>query len=57
MKKARFSVYEKRGGGEVSYTSKTCRFGDTLVSKTTVFLKTKHVEVFNTSLILETGVL
>jgi hypothetical protein len=43
-------------GSEVSNTLKNCSFGDTLVSKTTVLLGTKHLEVFNTLFCLETAV-
>jgi hypothetical protein len=48
---------KKEVGPEVSNTAKkNCSFSDTSVSKTSVFIGSKRLKVFNTSLILDTAV-
>jgi hypothetical protein len=49
-KESVFLCLGKKSRDEVSNRAKNCSFSDDSVSKTAVFLRPKHVEVFHTSL-------
>jgi hypothetical protein len=47
---------KKRLGLKSQIRQKNCSFADTSVSKTSVFIRSKRLKVFNTSLFLDTAV-